>query len=164
MSNVHAAFALTPPRLTLLTGLLSYRAALRKIGITNGFQLIDGSFTEDCEGLRGRPPDDVDVLTFALVPGTPAQRLQLRNANMGLFSSAAAKATYHCHAFFIDLQKPPHLLVSDTAYWFSLFSHQRVTALWKGVVQVPLMSDDAVVQQLIATQPVVSPNPGAVGP
>jgi hypothetical protein len=45
----------TAERRALISGLLDYREALRAVGVTSGFQLLDGSFTEECEKLRGRP-------------------------------------------------------------------------------------------------------------
>jgi hypothetical protein len=71
-------------------------------------------------------------------------------AHAGLFNPLQTKLTYHCDAYFVDLQKPPRLLVADSAYWSGLFSHQRVTALWKGMVQISLASDDGAVRQALA--------------
>lgn len=150
MSALRAAFAHSPEREALLVGLLDYRAALRAAGIVDGFQYVDGSFTEDCERLRGRPPVDIDVVTFAALPCAPADRLAFLVAHTGLFNPSQTKLTYHCDAYFVDLQKPPRLLVSDSAYWSGLFSHQRVTALWKGMVQIPLTSDDDAVRLALA--------------
>jgi hypothetical protein len=63
-------FGISRERLVILRGLLDYRAALSSIGIVHGFQWIDGSFVEDCETIRQRPPGDVDVVTFAYRPAT----------------------------------------------------------------------------------------------
>lgn len=146
LSHVRAAFAHTREREALLRGLLDYRAALRAAGITQGFQLIDGSFTEDCENVRGRPPSDIDLVTFGTLPVPVHERSRFLAANMPLFNPENTKQAYSCDAYFVDLQKPSHLLVADTTYWFGLFSHQRVTALWKGLIQVPLVSDDDAVR------------------
>ena len=61
-------FATSQHRADLLNGLIAYREALRNIGLTQGFQWIDGSFVEDVEQSRGRPPADIDVVTFAYGP------------------------------------------------------------------------------------------------
>ena len=154
MSELGEAFVHSVERATLMTGLLNYRAALRAAGVTDGFQVIDGSFTEDCERLRGRAPSDIDLVTFASLPVIRSQAAQFLQANMGLFTPALTKRNFACDAYFIDLGKPPPLLVSDTTYFMGLFSHQRVTALWKGAVQVPLVSDDqALLQAIAAYQP-----------
>lgn len=145
MSEVHLAFAGTAHRQGLLRGLLAYREALRAAGITSGFQIIDGSFTEDSERTKGRPPNDIDLVTFAHLPVQGADVSLFMAANPALFNPIQTKALYSCDAYFVDYGKPAHLLVTDTAYWFGLFSHQRVTALWKGLISVPLISDDTAV-------------------
>ena len=138
-------FATSQHRADLLNGLIAYREALRNIGLTQGFQWIDGSFVEDVEQSRGRPPADIDVVTFAYGPqfaDPPAYRAWVLQ-NQALFSPIETKRLHNCDAFFVDMmQLRPDLLVDRTRYWFGLFSHQRATALWKGMVQVPLVSDD----------------------
>ena len=67
-SEVVQRYGETPERLAILEGLLAYRAALRGAGIINGFQWLDGSFVEDCEKNRNRPPTDIDIITFSFRP------------------------------------------------------------------------------------------------
>lgn len=139
-------FATSPERVAILRGLLAYRRELIALGITSGWQWIDGSFVEDVETLRGRAPADIDLVTFSRIPGNPAEKRALAMANMHLFDRNRTKADYLCDAFFVDLDKKPELLVDDSRYWFGLFSHQRDTALWKGMVKLPLQGqadDDA---------------------
>lgn len=145
MVELVAMYATSPERIDILKGLLAYREKLRRLNITHGFQLIDGSFVENCEALRGRPPADVDIVTFAHVSVPPAQVPALVQNNLDIFDSAQAKATYKCDAYFVDLNKPSALVVSDAFYWFGLFSHQRVSNLWKGMLRIPIMSDDSLV-------------------
>ena len=138
-------FATSQHRADLLNGLIAYREALRNIGLTQGFQWIDGSFVEDVEQSRGRPPADIDVVTFAYGPqfADPLAYRAWVLQNQALFSPIETKRLHNCDAFFVDMmQLRPDLLVDRTRYWFGLFSHQRATALWKGMVQVPLVSDD----------------------
>lgn len=146
MSELHAAFGHSADRLRLLRGLIEYRDGLRSAGIVDGFQLIDGSFTEDCETLRSRPPGDIDVVTYARIPAAPTDKASFMQTNIGLFRPRLTKATFHCDAYFVDLEKPGHFLVEDTTYLFGLFSHQRATSLWKGMVRVSLASDDDAVR------------------
>lgn len=130
-------------RTRILHGLLDFRAALRSIGIVDGFQWIDGSFVEDVEKVRNRAPQDVDLVTFAHRPKkSDSDWKDLIKKHITLFQPQEIKAKYYCDAYFVDLDKPPLLIVDDTRYWFGLFSHQRVTALWKGLLSVPLQSDD----------------------
>jgi hypothetical protein len=140
-------FATTQPRGALLSGLLDYRKALRSAGVVSGFQWIDGSFVENVEITRGRPPGDIDLVTFAPAPdmgkNATDEEFNAWVEQFGwLFDPDQAKAQYGCEAFFIDILKRPDLLIDDTRYWFGLFSHQRATSLWKGMIQVPMKSND----------------------
>lgn len=138
-------FATSRHRANLLNGLIAYREALRNIGLTQAFQWFDGSFVEDVEQSRGRPPADIDVVTFAYGPQfvDPMAYRAWFVQNQALFNHVETKRLHNCDAFFVDMrQLRPDLLVDRTRYWFGLFSHQRATALWKGMVQVPLVSDD----------------------
>jgi len=135
----------TADRVAILNGLCSLRDQFRAFGITEGYQWLGGSFTEDIETLENRPPGDVDVVTFAYRPPhlvTPAIWLQFSKENVGFFNPDAIKHDYKCHAFYIDLNKAPHLIVADTSYWFGLFSHKR-NGVWKGMLRVRLHDDDS---------------------
>lgn len=136
-------FGQSPSRRNILRRLLAYRQALRNIGITTGFQMFDGSFVEDCERLRARSPSDLDVVTFSHLPVLPHQVTEFAQQNAALFDRDTVKEEYCCDSFFIDLTKDARYVVADTMYWYGLFSHQRDTFMWKGLVTVPLMSDDA---------------------
>ncbi len=81
-----------------------------------------------------RPPgvsDDTAWTTF------------IHDHSSDVFSSAWTKATYHCDAYPIDLDSDPEGVADQTAYWFGLFSHQRITMRWKGIVKIRLEEDDA---------------------
>lgn len=135
-------FGQSAPRREILRRLLAYRQALRGVGITTGFQMFDGSFIEDCERLRSRPPSDLDVVTFSHLPVPPHQVAEFAQQHIALFDRDAVKEAYSCDSFFVDLTKDARYIVADTMYWYGLFSHQRDTFMWKGLVTVPLMSDD----------------------
>lgn len=140
----------TPERRALISGLLDYRESLRAIGITSGFQLIDGSFTEDCEAVKGRPPGDIDLVTYAYLPVAQMQVMGFITSNIALFNPALAKQNFHCEAFFVDMAKNAELIIEDTLYWNGLFSHQRSTFMWKGMLRVPLIADDAAARAELA--------------
>jgi hypothetical protein len=145
MSELVRRFATTEERIAILDGLLSYRHALAQVGILDGFQWIDGSFVENVELSRNRPPQDVDIITFAYRPNavtSDAAWLDFFRNHQELFHPALTKDRYKCDAYYIDLEKHGNLLVDDTRYWSGLFSHQRSTFLWKGMVRIPLRSDD----------------------
>ena len=40
------------------------------------------------------------------------------------------------------------IIVDDTKYWFGLFSHQRNSSLWKGMLSISLDSDDMEAEKL----------------
>ncbi|RSE88615.1 DUF6932 family protein [Achromobacter denitrificans] len=136
-------------RVELLIGLLMYRTALKASGVSLGFQWIDGSFVEDVEVTRGRPPADIDVVTFGRLPGTPQEFLA---AHEHLLDARRTKQMYKCDAYFVDLGKDSTKLVDDTRYWFGLFSHQRETSLWKGMLQINLDEDDSDATQYLEAQ------------
>lgn len=147
MSGLVARFAFTAERAAILRGLLSFREALRGVGFTEGFQWIDGSFVEACEIMRGRPPGDVDVVSVLHRPELHADdddwQAFVDHYGPTILDQSYCKATYACDAYFIDLDIPAPDVSQQTAYWFGLFSHQRDTFQWKGLVQVDLQSDDA---------------------
>lgn len=150
MSTIVRRFATSDERMEILMGLLNYRAALRNFGLTDGFQWIDGSFVEHVESTRNRPPADVDVVTFANRPDVHlGEWKKLVTENISLFDPAQAKKQYRCDAYFVDLRKKPATIVNDTRYWFGLFSHQRNTSLWKGMLALPLASDDDIARELL---------------
>lgn len=156
ISELASEFATTRERVAIITGLLDFRRKMLNAGIDQGFQWIDGSFLEDCERNRGRPPKDVDLVTFARRPRQHQQDADWRTfvaANQNLFNRKEVKATYSCDAFYVDLFLPPEAVVSRSRYWFGLFSHQRSTYLWKGLIEVPLADDDAGARALLGGNP-----------
>lgn len=144
--EVGRRFATSPIRRTIFKGFLEYRRALATVGAVTGFQWLNGSFLEDVERVEGRSPRDMDVVTFSRVPiaahDTIAKRA-LMTAHPTVFLPDRVKDSFFCHAFFVDLDAAPHRIVENTRYWFGLFSHRRATNLWKGMVAVPIGSDDA---------------------
>lgn len=153
-SHVVDRFATSLPRITILRGWLQFRADLRLLGIDRGFQWLDGSFVEHCEAIRGRPPKDLDLVTFGNMPVTLTGASQATIdafilANMNLFSPLAAKAHYGCHSFFVELEMRPENLINFTRFYYGFFSHQRVTGAWKGMANISLNSDDAAATALL---------------
>ena len=145
MSELVARFATSPQRIDILRGLISYRTKLHGLGVGTGFQLIDGSFVEDVENAQNRPPNDIDIVTFAFRPITHKSNpawANLWKKNIELFRPPLAKQKFKCDAYYVDLDQPILSTIRNTRYWFGLFSHQRTTELWKGLIQVPLYSDD----------------------
>lgn len=150
-------FATSNARKNILKGYLDHRAALINLGIT-GFQWLDGSFLEHIETLENRPPGDIDIVTFVWRPAPyindHAAWRAVINANMQLFNPAQAKIAFRTDPYFVETQHHPAALIQQTTYWFGLFSHRRVTSLWKGMLTIPLdtTQDDAAALALLATK------------
>lgn len=151
MLEVAERFSIGSVRTGLLRGLIDYRSELRKEGIVSGFQWIDGSFVEDIERNKGRPPSDIDVITFAYRPNKYTHQPEWQDfvrRRLDLFSPAESKKNYKCDAYFVDMNLSPEVLVRRTIYWFGLFSHQRDSFLWKGMLEVPLCDDTEALSYL----------------
>lgn len=139
--EVAQRFATSRERAEILRGLLRYRQALAGIGVVDGFQYLDGSFVEDVERVRGRPPKDIDVLTFFYRPPHAMDHhlfSDFVHRNLSLFDPVAVKAAYYCDAYGIDMNTPGEYLVDATRYFCGLFSHQRDTNIWKGMLKIDL--------------------------
>lgn len=131
-------FGNTEPRREILSGLLDFRAELHRAGLTQGFQWIDGSFVEDVESVRNRPPKDIDVVTFFYIPDGQTQE-SLGAAAPHIFDPRAMNARFGVDAYIVPLnQTDPETLVNLSAYWYGVWSHRREDMLWKGFVQVDL--------------------------
>jgi len=130
--EVVRALGTSPARRAILRGLLAYRAELRRVGVKDGFQWLDGSFVERL----GREPNDIDVVTFAAKLPTMAS---LAAADRDLFIPTKVRSSFKCDAYLVSLASQK--LVEVTTYWYGLFSHRRTTLEWKGLVRVAL--DDA---------------------
>jgi hypothetical protein len=146
ITQVVAHFATSPERIAILKGFLSYRADLHAFGLVSGFQWVDGSFVERVDVVR--PPRDLDLVTFFERPASMALPAAFDASVAGalhLFSKPLAKARYLCDVHFVDLSQPATHIVGLTRYWFGLFSHERSTFQWKGMLEVPLgtLADDA---------------------
>jgi hypothetical protein len=146
MTELVVRFATSPERTAILKGFMGLRRAIRGIGFCEGFQWIDGSFVEACESVKARPPGDVDVVSVLRRPivhaGDETWLNFVEQYGDTLLDQAHCKATYLCDAYYIDLDIPPRIVAEQIAYWFGLFSHQRETFRWKGLVQVDLQCDD----------------------
>lgn len=144
-SELVARLGHTPQRCVLLRGLFAYRQALLDLGFSHGFQWLDGSFVENIEVHERRAPNDIDVVTFANTPSglDSAHVLALTQAYPDVFEPARTKRHFGCDAYLVRLDGSPERLVNRAAYYQGLFSHRRSDNLWKGMLMLPLRSDDA---------------------
>lgn len=158
MSELVDRFGTSRERGAILRGFKAYRDALRASGFATGFQWVNGSFVEACELVKGRPPSDIDVVSLFYRPAnlndvTAWQSFVQRNVQT-LFDPQHCKATYLCDSYFIDLNIAADLVATQAAYWFGLFSHQRDTFRWKGLIQLNLQCDDESAMDLLTTKEV----------
>lgn len=155
MVDVVNRFSFNIERVVILEGIFSYREKMRSINV-QGYQWLDGSFVEDCEKTRNRPPADIDVITFAYRPfdqqsgfmDTPSFDA-LTDQHPDLFDADEAKSSFKCDAYYVDFNQSPHLLAQSVTYWCNLFSHSRVNNLWKGILQVDLNVDDTQARDIL---------------
>jgi hypothetical protein len=154
-------FGTTPERLRILDGFLKYRAAIHAAGVGEGFQWINGSFSEDVERIEKRAPNDIDVVTFFVEPSGIVQAKLVTDHPLAFgvdpLVRRSRKDTHFVDAIGISLSSPPLSLVERSCYWYGLWSHRR-NDLWKGYVEVDLApGQDALARQimdkLIASKP-----------
>lgn len=142
------AFGKSPERRALLRHLFQYRRNLRELGLRKAFQWIDGSFLEDVETHQGRSPRDIDLVTFFVRPEQAMEDADWNDfwvQHVGILMPDDVPLD----SYMVDMTIAPATIVSRTAYWFGLFSHQRETALWKGIVHLELEADDTAAMALI---------------
>jgi len=149
-------FGATTGRRRILNGWLEHRTALREIGIANGSQWLDGSFLEEKE------PNDLDIVCFIRLPenvSTEQEQVLFWNNHRALFDRSGIKNAFLLDAFFLPLDGDPETLVSVSRYYLQLFSHQRETFLWMGMIQVPLedANDAEAREKLLVPLPVEEP-------
>ena len=137
-------FATSSERVNLLDGLFRYRAALGHLGFVHGFQWLDGSFVENSEKFRNHAPQDIDVVTFVHPPANMAAHeiSAMMHGHPELFNRQQCLESYSCDTFLVRLNVPAHRLVRETTFWHGFFSHRRDDQVWKGLLQLPLISDD----------------------
>ena len=163
LSDVVLHFGASADRRAILDGFLRYRQRLHAAGLVSGFQWLDGSFLEQVELLDGRPPKDLDVVTFFhLPPGATQSDVQARAPEAFPLTRAEwanVKAVFRVDPYYVDLDKPPERLVRSSTYWYSMWSHRR-DASWKGCLQIDLgAAEDATAAGHFRTLPTTGATP-----
>lgn len=154
-------FSTSWKRCTILQGYLLYRSELQAAGVLDGFQWIDGSFLENIEALEQRSPSDVDVVTFFTDP--TGQISAAVPPNLG--DHDWVKANRHVDSYFVEMsQLPPEMLIEQSTYWYSMWSHRR-NKTWKGYLHVDLApAEDAAANQELTNRIALFPAPAAPQP
>ena len=140
--DVAQRFAHTDARRVIFRGLLDLRAGLRGFGL-KGAQWLNGSFVEDCEVVRGRPPSDIDVLSLLDIGDPTTAPARLAPA-LHLFDPKQTKLKFKVDHYVMQFGLPfDEGLARRVSYWYSMWSHRRIDQRWKGFVEVDLDEDDA---------------------
>lgn len=142
-------FATSNERVNILFGLLNFRQRLGILGVTTGFQWLDGSFLEDIETQEGRAPRDLDILTIYW--GYDGNFQAALFQQFPEFSNPVlSKTNFHLDHYPIDAGHHPELTVELTRYWVQLFTHNR-NKVWKGMIRIELNTpaDDAIALQTL---------------
>lgn len=135
-------FSYTKERIIILENFLEYRLELYKVGIVDGFQWLNGSFSTDVEVTDNRPPSDIDVVTFFNLPGGETQVSFLPKTN-GLLDMNFTKPKYMVDVYPVVLgEKTTSYFINDITYWYSMWSHRKSDNMWKGFIQVALTPND----------------------
>lgn len=129
-------FATSKERIEILKGFINLRIQLTNIGVIEGFQWVDGSFLENIEVIEGRPPNDIDVVTFHK-PISVQLKIQISKNHQNLISPTLSKSLYHTDHYLMNYCESPEKTVQMIKYWLQLFSHNR-NGQWKGMVELPL--------------------------
>lgn len=133
IGEVCQRFATSPERIAILQGLLALRKILVAGGMSQGFQLLNGSFSQDIEAFEGRPPNDIDVVTFYW-NFTTQQASQLTASNSALYNT---KQHFKVDHFVVDADFSQLNTIEMSQYWYGLFSHRR-DQVWKGMLRIEL--------------------------
>lgn len=148
-------YAFSSERHQILLKFLDYRQQVCQLGIQDGFQWVNGSFTENVERIKGRPPNDIDVVNF-VIPSNEINEEYLET-HQYIFQPSTVKQVYQVDAYWVDLTyayQDPRYLIEQTAYWYSMWSHQRDTNIWKGFYQIDFnLEEDNKARQWLIDNP-----------
>ena len=136
-------FAISDKRILILKGFILFRLKCYDIGITNGFQWIDGSFIEDIMASDNREPNDIDVVSFLFgLRANPNLIIEITNKFQEFLNPALSKMNYHVDHYPVEADLSPIATISAVKYWNQLFGHNR-KGIWKGMVEIPFCPTNA---------------------
>lgn len=132
-------FATSPERIEILKGFVNFRLDAIRNGINNGFQWIDGSFSENIEISENRSPNDIDVVSF-VANITPQVMSNITTHFQAFINPTTSKSIYKVDHYTVEFDRNPITTINATKYWIQLFSHNR-NNVWKGMIEIPLYSN-----------------------
>ena len=140
LPNFVSRFGHSVKRRELLDGFLRYRALLKQAGLDVGFQWVNGSLVEDVERVRGRPPADVDVVSFIQLP-TGVTESELYQSHKNIIDGDLVVNQFSVDGYIVvmDMAHPDTIqyAIRNAVYWHSVWSHTR-DSQWKGYVELDL--------------------------
>lgn len=126
-------FGWSPRRRDMIRSFLAYRRQIKALGLTRGFQWLDGSFLEHCEISRNAEPNDLDVVTWIPV-SNQAEFLKIQQT---MPDHEQVKASMRLDTYFAPCTQEGWLEPQSACYWFGLLGHTR-QGRWKGIVLLDL--------------------------
>lgn len=150
--EVFEKFGITKKRIKILKGLYLFRRELNRHNITQGYQWLYGSFTENIEAAENRSPNDLDIATF-YQNSSDIENKFLEKIFPEFICNKKSKAKYELdHSSYKVFASPPHFLtpvdiVSDLT---QLYTHNR-KGVWKGILRLELNTpyeDEKAIQYL----------------
>lgn len=129
-------FATSKERVEILKGFLKFRQQLQNFGVVEGFQWLDGSFTENVEVTLGRAPQDLDAVTF-YKNLNPDQEKTIIQTFPDFIDFNESKRNFKVDHYPVDFGFKPEFTIESTRYWLQLFSHNRLS-IWKGIIRIEL--------------------------
>lgn len=145
-------FSTSPNRIEILKKFVAFRLRINNLGIVDGFQWLDGSFFEDIERSESRPPNDMDVVTFYRGLSSP-DPAKIISSFPEFASPVLSKSSYQLDHYAVDYSHSPDTTVEQTRYWIQLFTHKKMTGIWKGILKLPLNTpvDDQQAQNYLTS-------------
>ena len=145
MSELATVLGTTPHRRQLLRNLIGYRALIATDAYQAGFQFIDGSFVENIEATASRSPGDIDVFSILHAPAKyHGPHPSWGSSGVHFWFNEIVDRAKNKHRFSLDTyavlfeELNPIQFIQYVIYWYSLFSHQKVTLAWKGFAALQL--------------------------
>lgn len=129
-------FATSKERVEILKGLIKFRDQLQNFGVVEGFQWLDGSFTENIEVTENRAPRDLDIVTF-YKNLSKQQSLTIQQSFPDFIDFNISKQNFKLDHYPVDYGFRAEITVESTRYWLQLFSHNRLS-IWKGIIRIEL--------------------------
>lgn len=129
-------FSTSPNRIQILKNFVSFRQRMTALNINFGFQWLNGSFMENIETSEGRPPKDLDVVTF-FGGLSLADQANIRATFPEFANPILAKNNFLLDHYPVDYSHSPDVTVELTRYWLQLFTHNRL-GVWKGILRLSL--------------------------